>query len=70
MSHPPPTATVQQVHDATAWAIEKGHATLPVRLDRRGIQYLQPTKHDTVGLGMPPVEEMLTPTAFYLRAIF
>jgi hypothetical protein len=70
MTYELPISTVQQVYDALGWAIETGRAQQPLMLDRRGVGYLQPDKHHTIGLGMPPLDEMFADDAVYLRAVF
>lgn len=70
MTHPPPIMTAQQLADFGAWLVEIGRGHLPIHLDRRGIQYLEPSKHERVGLGLPPIEEALGDDAAYLRAVF
>lgn len=70
MTQAPPIMTAQQLADFGAWLVEIGRGHLPVMLDRRGIGYLQPTKHEVVGLGIPPLEEAISDNAAYLRAVF
>ena len=70
MTQAPPIMTGQQLADFGQWLVEIGRGHLPILLDRRGIQYLQPNMHERVGLGIPPMEEALGETAAYLRAVF
>jgi hypothetical protein len=70
MSNPPPVMTGQQLADFGQWLVEVGRGHLPVMLDRRGLEYLNPSKHEPVGLGIPPLEEAISDNAAYLRAVF
>ena len=42
MTNQPPIMTAQQLADFGAWLVEIGRGHLPILLDRRGVQYLQP----------------------------
>ena len=70
MSYELPIMTGQQLADFGQWLVEVGRGAKPVMLDRRGLDYLQPSKHERVGLGLPPLEEAISDDAIYLRAVF
>lgn len=55
----PRESTVQQIADHMAEQVIKGRGQWPVRLDRRGVSFLD--GHDPVNVVTPPVGEQVDP---------
>jgi hypothetical protein len=70
VSRPPPIMNGEQMRDFGQWLVETGRGRAPIMLDRRGLEYLKPEKHEVIGLGLPPLEEAISDHAAYLRAVF
>lgn len=68
--NPPIIATVESLLGYLEWHAQCGRGQQPVVFDRRGLDYLKPNKHETVGVGLPPPDETHGNHAVYLRAVF
>ena len=55
----PRESTVQQIADYMSEQVTKGRGQWPVRLDRRGVSFLD--DHDPVNVVTPPVGEQIDP---------
>ena len=70
MTYVLPIATAEEIADAATSLVETGHGKLPFKLDRRGLEHLDVSKHKHIGLALPPPEEFRGTDAAYLRLVF